>query len=434
MQVDQDRGRCELKFVRRMINVLTDPKLRLTQKLDQSLALILKKISARQGSIMLLDKEDNQLIVLAATKKDIVGKGQSIDCSAISGYVFKTGEPLLIGDINKDPRFRPRTRTKNYRTDSLLCVPLISPHQDVIGVINASDRLDDTSFTQNDLGLLLKFANYLCPLVENSYLLHKLREEREKYKRLAQELELKQRELMITYTERSELVQMVVHDFKSPLSAVISNLDLLKYIGLKEDQEPVVNTAMEGAEKLLEMINGFLEVAKLDHWQECKGKLGPTAILPIVRQEVEGIEPIAKAKQIDVQITNEEDVLVFGDPALLSHLVQNLLSNAVKYTPREGKVRVFWEVKTGKRKTDRYNKIVKFCVQDNGPGVPDDLKKVIFNRFTRAKRHKGIQGTGIGLFICSRIATLLGGKIWVEDVREVQPKGSCFCVTLYALE
>ncbi|MBT8763686.1 GAF domain-containing sensor histidine kinase [Desulfohalobiaceae bacterium Ax17] len=435
MQVDQDRDRCKLEFIRRVINVLTDSRLRLTQKLDQSLALILKKISARQGSIMLLDKEHNQLLILAATKKDIIGKSQPIDRRAISGYVFESGQPLLIEDINKDPRFKPAvSRSKNYRTDSLLCVPLISQRQDVIGVINASDRLDDTSFSQSDLGLLIDFAAYLSPLVENSYLLHKLKEEREKYKSLAQELELKQKELMITYTERSELVQMVVHDFKSPISAVISNLDLLKYMGLREDQDPIVNTAMEGAEKLLEMINEFLEVAKLDQWQEGKGKLEPVALAPIVRQEVEGIDPIARVKGIDIQITNKEDVLVLGDPTLLSHLLQNLLSNAVKYTPQEGKARVFWEVQTGKRRTDRHDRIVKLCVQDNGPGVPDELKKVIFNRFTRAKSHKNIQGTGIGLFICSRIANLLGGKIWVEDVKGAQAKGSRFCVTLYALE
>lgn len=74
----------------------------------------------------------------------------------------------------------------------------------------------------------------------------------------------------MTYTERQELVQMVVHDFKSPLSAIISNLDLLKYIGLSDQQKPIVDTALNGAKKLLDMINEFLQIARVDQFQKEK--------------------------------------------------------------------------------------------------------------------------------------------------------------------
>ncbi|RQD73891.1 HAMP domain-containing sensor histidine kinase, partial [Desulfonatronospira sp. MSAO_Bac3] len=258
----------------------------------------------------------------------------------------------------------------------------------------------------------------------------KIREEKERYKALVRELELKQRELLIAHTERSELVQMVVHDFKSPLSAVISNLDLLKYMGVNQDQDHIVQTARNGAERLFEMINEFLEVARLDQWsEENMGRLAPINLLPVVQQVIEEASSTASTKKVGLVLKQSQDIRVIADNNLLSHLLSNLISNAVKYTPEGGEIMVWWEVLESRRSADKYNRVAKIGVQDNGPGVPDDIKKKIFDRFTRADRDKNIQGTGIGLFICNRIATMLEGHIWVEDA---PGGGSIFCVTMYS--
>jgi two-component system sensor histidine kinase KdpD len=240
---------------------------------------------------------------------------------------------------------------------------------------------------------------------------------------------MKQKELLITHTERTELVQMVVHDFKSPLSAVISNLDLLRYMGISEEQENILDTARNGASKLFEMINDFLQVARLDQWQEQKGRLQPTELLPQVQKSVQEAAPTAEAREINLTLDSGGDVRVIAETSLLAHLLSNLLSNAIKYTPQGGEVLVYWDVLDSKRAEDEYDRIVKICVRDSGPGVPDELKKKIFDRFSRADRDKDIQGTGVGLFICNRIVTIMHGRIWVEDAPE---GGSIFCVTLYA--
>ncbi|MFP4658051.1 MAG: ATP-binding protein, partial [Desulfonatronovibrionaceae bacterium] len=361
---------------------------------------------------------------------DIVGVVQAVDPRSISGYAFQTSVPLLIRDINKSDMFRPAAgRGDPYRTDSLLCVPLLGSKRRSIGVINCSEREKDTCFTEDDRQILREYSALISPLVENSCLVDSLAREKDRYQALVRELELKQKELLITHTERSELVQMVVHDFKSPLSAVISNLDLLRYIGISEEQENILDTARNGASKLLEMINDFLQVARLDQWQEQKGRLQPTELLPQVQKAMQEAAPTAEAREINLALDSGAEVRVIAENSLLAHLLSNLLSNAIKYTPVGGDVHVYWDVLDSKRSEDRYDRIVKICVRDSGPGVPDELKKKIFDRFSRAERDKDIQGTGVGLFICNRIVTIMHGRIWVEDAPE---GGSVFCVTLYA--
>ncbi|MCA1743221.1 MAG: sensor histidine kinase, partial [Desulfonatronovibrio sp.] len=68
---------------------------------------------------------------------------------------------------------------------------------------------------------------------------------------------------------------------------------------------------------------------------------------------------------------------------------------------------------------------------DNGEGVPDDMKQSIFDKFFRMQKDVNIQGTGVGLYICGRIADMLGGKVWVENA---SPCGSRFCATMFSRE
>lgn len=417
----------ELSFLRRIIYFLTDSKYSLSEKMQASLVLILEKIKAKQGSIMLKAQNKNKAKIVASTNPKIVNLEVDIDPETISGYVFSTGESVYFKDVKRSVRFKDKIRKANYQSSSLMCIPLMGKWG-VVGVINVSDHKEQSFFYQSDYNLLKDYASLLSPLVESSCLFHQLEQEKIKLEKISEELRLKQKELELTYTERNELVQMVVHDFKSPLAAVISNLDLLKYIGITEEMQPIVETALKGAKELLNMINDFLQVAKIDDWKNRKLSLGPVELKPIVLELFESFRAIAKEKKINLQLETEEKVVVWGEEEILRHLIQNLLSNALKYTPHEGEVKVNWQVKKSKRKSDRFPYFLLFSVEDTGPGIPDDLKQKIFDRFQRLKRDKQIEGTGIGLFICNRIVNILKGKIWVE---EVKPKGSRFCFTCY---
>lgn len=380
---------------------------------------------------MLYDEENQNLKVVAATRQEIIGLTQPLSPESVSGYVCMHKEPLLIADIATDSRFA--SRGAKYSTNSLISLPLMSDQERVIGVINVSDKEGNEAFTETDLSILLEYAGWITPLIENLCIIDVLEKEKERLRDLAQELEIKQKELIIASTERAELVQMVVHDFKSPLSAIISNMDLLLYLGPSESQKPIIETAFKGASKLLEMIDEFLNIARIDETQERGIKPRSIPMLSLIRDKLEELAPLARDKNLTIENTCNLDVDVLGDSVLLGHLVQNLISNAIKYTPDQGQVRLGMSSWESRRAADPTRRVLKFWVEDDGEGIEDHFKERIFEKFVRTDKslESGIKGTGIGLFICRKIVTLFQGKIWVEDVT---PHGSRFCVILFIPE
>jgi two-component system sensor histidine kinase KdpD len=422
--MEPDLGR----FLRRMMTILAGRSQSPAEKLHEGGMLIQEQLRSAHASVMLFDEDRQELKVVAASRQEIVGMTQPLSAGSVSGHVCIKREPLLIRDIGEDGRFSCRNAA--YRTASLMSVPLLSERGRVIGVINASDREGGGSFSESDLNLLLEYAGWVTPLIDTLVMQMWLEKEKEKYRELVQQLEVKQRELIMASTERSELVQMVVHDFKSPLSAIISNMDLLSYLGPSEAQKPIIETAFKGASKLLEMIDEFLHVARVDELSERGFSMCEVPFLPLVRQQIEEFAPLARHKDIAIENDCRLDVNVLGDPMLLGHLVQNLVSNAIKYTPEQGRIRLGMDSWESRRTEDPSRTVLKFWVEDNGVGIEDDYKESVFEKFVRADNpvNKGIKGTGIGLFVCRKIVTMFQGRIWVEDAR---PCGSRFCVILF---
>lgn len=419
------------QFLRSMMAILASRSMTAAEKLHCGGMLIQSRIKSRNASVMLYDEDKKELKVVAASRKEIVGLNQPLSAQSISGYVCTHKVPLLIKDIDTDSRFC--CRNGSYTTKSLISVPLFSDQGQIIGVINVSDKEGGGPFTEADLSALLEYAGWITPLIESLAIFEKLETEKVRYQELAQELEIKQKELIIASTERSELVQMVVHDFKSPLSAVISNMDLLSYLGPSESQKPIIETAFKGATKLLEMIDEFLHIARVDECEEKGVVIRPVSFLPLVSRQIEALLPLAREKNMVIENGCHLDVEVLGDPMLLGHLVQNLISNAIKYTPANGVITIGMGTWESRRTGDPTHTVLKFWVEDNGEGVEDRYKESIFDKFVRTEKsvESGIKGTGIGLFICRKIATMFGGKIWVEDV---MPHGSRFCVILFIPE
>lgn len=431
MTIKNEVNSKHLNLILQAIKVLTDRTASLTERLDKSLKMILEGIRANNGSIMIANEQGTELTVLASTKKHIINKKQPVNPKSISGKSFLSQKPVFIQDIHQDPDFAPKARPENYLTSSLMSIPLISVGDNSsYGVVNASDRHDNTCFEPGDLELLMDYSTWISPILQNSFLMDVLSQEKDRYKALSSELELKQKQLMTANAQRSELVQMVVHDFKSPLSAVISNLELLSYIGMTEEQKPVVSTAQDGSQKLLEMINDFLELARADEFMEST-EFQDISLKEVALKEVDIARPVAKAKNISLELISDKDVIVWGQKKMIHHLVSNYISNALKYTPENGSVKMSWKLKKSTRLTDKYPGVVTFCVEDNGEGVPDDMKQSVFDKFFRMKKDVKIQGTGVGLYICGRIADMLGGKVWVEDANPCG-SGSRFCATMFS--
>ncbi len=156
--------------------------------LDELLRLIIilatEELQAETGSLMLIDKESNELTIKTAIgiEDDIIKKVRIKVGEGISGWVAEKGKPLLISDVENDPRFRKARSGKRYDTKSLLSVPLLT-HGTPVGVINVNNKRQGEIFTTDDLDLLSTLASQASVAIDNAnlheYLIEKERMDRE---------------------------------------------------------------------------------------------------------------------------------------------------------------------------------------------------------------------------------------------------------------
>jgi signal transduction histidine kinase len=127
----------------------------------------------------------------------------------------------------------------------------------------------------------------------------------------------------------------------------------------------------------------------------------------IAGEAVEFYQPVAELKKVDLTFAASDKVFVDGDPLLLAQAIGNLIDNALKYTPENGAITV--EV------VRRSDGDIEIAVADDGPGIPDEEKPKVIERFYRSDASRGTPGVGLGLSLVTAVAKLHGGKLQLTD-------------------
>jgi two-component system, NtrC family, sensor histidine kinase KinB len=208
---------------------------------------------------------------------------------------------------------------------------------------------------------------------------------------------------------REDLLSMVYHDLRSPLSNVVSSLDAVVSI-LTTEQEPTllpfIDIARRSAERLQRLTNSLLDINRLEAGQPIL-QVQPFSPEEIIEDSVEIVLPSANSRQQEVaKILPGKTGKIYGDGDMIQRVLTNLLENAVKFSPNQGKIEVGVH-----REGDFY----KFWVQDNGPGITPEDQERIFEKFTRLLSKDSPKGLGLGLTFCRLAVEAHGGKIWVES-------------------
>ena len=212
---------------------------------------------------------------------------------------------------------------------------------------------------------------------------------------------------------RDDFIAMASHELKTPLTVLKVNLQLLEEIMQGEESANFILNSHKQVDKLTGLISHLLDVSSI---QDGNVKLNYENfdIKVLFKEVIKTMQPASNGQKIEMQKPNNK-IIVCADRTRIEHVINNLLLNAIKYSKERKDILV---------KTSLKDNWLQVTVTDEGIGIPKkDLEK-IFERFYRVPGIPSTySGTGIGLFICSKVVKWHGGKIWAESKLG---KGSAF--------
>ncbi|GAB3664810.1 PAS domain-containing sensor histidine kinase [Halopiger thermotolerans] len=312
-----------------------------------------------------------------------------------------TSEPVVVESFEADDRAEWSSVLDDHGIRSGAGVT-IGPADDPWGVLAVYDDRQ-REFADHDIDFLESAATILATGIER------------------QQYERRLNETVADLEESNERLEQFAyaasHDLQEPLRMVSSYLQLIedRYVDeLDEDGEEFIEFAVDGAERMREMIDGLLEYSRIDSQGDPFEPVDLDEVLEDVLTDLQ-----VKIEDTDAEITAESLPTVEGDASQLRQLFQNLLSNALEYSGDEPP-----RVHVG---VERNRRTWEITVEDEGIGIDPDEADRVFQVFQRLHSRDEYPGTGIGLALCRRIVERHGGRIWVDS----EPgEGSTFAFTI----
>jgi PAS domain S-box-containing protein len=241
-------------------------------------------------------------------------------------------------------------------------------------------------------------------------------------------LEANEKELKISLDKEKELnelksrfVSMASHEFRTPLSTILSSAALISRYRTSEQNEnrdKHVKRIKSAVTNLTGILNDFLSLSKLEEGK-VSISLSPVALPELCRLVADEVQGMLKEGQ-HVEYAHEGDIEIQADSKILKNVLFNLVSNAIKYSGPGTMIDIRSQV------TEEKTSII---IKDEGIGIPEPEQKHLFNRFFRASNVETIQGTGLGLNIVKEYVDLLGGTVNFESI---EGKGTTFTINLFA--
>ena len=217
---------------------------------------------------------------------------------------------------------------------------------------------------------------------------------------------------------REDLSRMIVHDLRGPLTAITASLKLLNDL-VPDDAEfaptlkSTTEASMRAVRKLLNLVDSLLDIARME-----SGRLAlerePVELSAIVTNVTLEMDSLAQELDVTLGADVPFDLPTINvDREQIERVLLNLVDNALKFTPAEGEVFIRAYVPDDESAPAEF---IRVEVSDTGPGVPDEYKDRLFDRFVQVEDRRGRRrGTGLGLTFCRLAVEAHGGHIWVED-------------------
>ncbi|HZD10395.1 MAG TPA: histidine kinase N-terminal 7TM domain-containing protein [Candidatus Binatia bacterium] len=209
---------------------------------------------------------------------------------------------------------------------------------------------------------------------------------------------------------REDLTHTMVHDLRNPLNIVSGSLEMMdqRLPDMGGDAQHLLDIARQSTERMLHLVNGILNISRLE-----SGKM------PLNRAQVDLPELIDLVLDANMPLAHEKGIRMcrlngvqgesvsaaFVDEELVERILQNLVGNAIKFTPPGGSITV--------QTLEESDDMVKIAVRDSGPGIPQDIRDQLFEKFVTGLQAQ--RGSGLGLAFCRMAVEAHGGRIWIES-------------------
>ena len=208
-----------------------------------------------------------------------------------------------------------------------------------------------------------------------------------------------------TEQQRSALLSSVSHDLRTPLAVITGATSTMLSPQAPQDEaarRALLETTYREARRLDRLVGNLLEMAQLEGG-ELKIRKEPQPVEEVIGSALNHLEERLRGREVDVRIPEDLPLVAF-DPVLVEQVIINVVENAAKYTPADSPIELS-AIASGEE--------VTIEIADRGPGVPEDHKDRVFEKFFRLRDGEG-GGVGLGLAICRAIVSAHGGRIWVS--------------------
>ena len=208
---------------------------------------------------------------------------------------------------------------------------------------------------------------------------------------------------------KQDFISTISHELRTPLTSIVAALGLLEQPTLRSDPERIgelTSVAHRNSRRLLDLINDLLDIQRLSAGRLT---LDATAIdvLPLLDEAAAGMRAFAHERGVRIVVEAAPGLVAVADRRRLVQVLLNLLSNAIKFSPKDAPVHL-----GGADEDDT----VVLSVTDHGPGIPENFRAHLFERFTQADAStaRATGGSGLGLAIARQLVEAMAGAIEVE--------------------
>jgi len=322
----------------------------------------------------------------------------------VSGRAILEKRTVLVPDVSEDPDYLPLFPS----TRSMVSIPILSGDE-VVAVLTVGSDVR-RGFDREQVITLETLADGIGIILRNA--------------ELYQTLERTNAKLVELDRMKSELVNIVAHDFRSPLAGVLGHAELLEWKpdAARDERVDQARAIIRAATHMANLVDKTLKTTRLEtgHFPFEFGVVDLGAVVRAVASRL----PDDPRHPVFVD-TPEDPVPCWADEDRMSEVLENLVSNAIKYSPDGGTVRV---------ELRRDAEGVTVTVVDEGMGIEAGDMDRLFRPFSRLRNRRTaeIEGSGLGLYICERIVKAHGGRLWVES-RPVQGSAFSFSMPLFGV-